>query len=62
MFISLVVMISLWEGGAIGLLVTLAVGVLGGVLNRAIGFGIGVQFMGLYTAMLTVPVMLARWA
>ncbi len=33
-------------------------GLLGGLLSRAIGFNTGVQFMGYYTAVLTVPALL----
>lgn len=58
-FGGLVATISLWEGGLVGLLVTLTVGLTGGLLNRAIGFGIGAQFMGFYMAVLTVPAMFA---
>jgi len=32
---------------------------LGGFLSRFLGFNIGVQFMGYYTAVLTVPALLA---
>lgn len=59
-FGGLVATISLWEGGLTGLLVTLTVGLTGGVLNRAIGFGIGAQFMGFYMAVLTVPALFAH--
>jgi TctA family transporter len=61
-FVGLVVMISLWEGGLIGLLITVTVGLTGGLLNRALGFGIGVQFMGFYMAVLTVPALLSAFA
>ena len=44
-----------WEGQLLGLLVILTMGLLGGLLSRAIGFNTGVQFMGYYTAVLTVP-------
>ena len=40
-------MISVWEGQFLGLLVLLTMGLF--------GFNTGVQFMGYYTAVLTVP-------
>ena len=52
---GLIVVISVWEGQLLGLLVILTMGLLGGLLSRAIGFNTGVQFMGYYTAVLTVP-------
>ncbi|CAM3984021.1 Tripartite tricarboxylate transporter TctA family protein [Bordetella tumbae] len=58
-FVGLVVVIGIWEGGMTGLLVTLTMGVIGGFLNRALGFGVGVQCMGFYTAVLSVPAILA---
>jgi hypothetical protein len=54
-FVGLIVVISVWEGQLLGLLVILTMGLLGGLLSRAIGFNTGVQFMGYYTAVLTVP-------
>ena len=35
------------------------IGLIGGFLGRFLGFNIGVQFMGYYTAVLSVPAMLA---
>jgi len=52
------VVISVWEGQLLGLFVILTMGLLGGLLSRAIGFNTGVQFMGYYTAVLTVPAVL----
>jgi putative tricarboxylic transport membrane protein len=54
-FVGLIVVISVWEGQLLGLLVILTVGLLGGLLSKLIGFNTGVQFMGYYTAVLTVP-------
>ncbi len=54
-FVGLVLVIGIWEGGPLGLLVIVAVGLLGGILNRIFGFNTGVQFMGFYVAVLTVP-------
>ncbi|ULX51774.1 hypothetical protein A9P79_07560 [Cupriavidus taiwanensis] len=57
-FVGLVLVISVWEGQLLGLLVILTMGLLGGLLSRTIGFNTGVQFMGYYTAVLTVPALL----
>ena len=54
-FVGLIVVISVWEGQFLGLLVILTMGLVGGLLSRTIGFNAGVQFMGYYTAILTVP-------
>ncbi|MED5608764.1 tripartite tricarboxylate transporter permease [Pseudomonas sp. JH-2] len=58
-FVGLILVIGLWEGGVLGLLVILGVGLVGGLLGRFLGFNIGVQFMGYYTAVLSVPALLA---
>lgn len=58
-FVGLILVIGIWEGGLLGLMVILTVGLLGGLLSRFVGFNIGVQFMGFYTAVLTVPALLA---
>lgn len=54
-FFGLVLVIGLWEGGALGLLVILTIGLFGGLLHRVIGFNTGVQFMGYYAAVLSMP-------
>lgn len=54
-FVGLIVVISVWEGQLLGLLVILTVGLLGGLLSRNFAFNTGVQFMGYYTAVLSVP-------
>jgi len=61
-FVGLILVIGLWEGGLLGLLVILTIGLLGGFLYRFIGFNIGVQFMGYYTAVLSVPAIVALFA
>lgn len=61
-FVGLILVIGLWEGGLLGLLVILTIGLLGGFLQRFIGFNIGVQFMGYYTAVLSVPAIVALFA
>ena len=43
------------KGQFLGLLVIVTMGLLGGLLYRNIGFNTGVQFMGYYAAVLTVP-------
>lgn len=56
-FIGLICLIGLWEGGIIGVVVILTLGLIGGALGK-LGFNSGVQFMGYYTA-LSVPAILA---
>ena len=58
-FIGLVLVIGIWAGGLLGLLVIVTVGLLGGFLARFLGFNTGVQFMGYYTAVLSVPAIIA---
>lgn len=58
-FAGLVVVISVWEGGILGLAVTLTVGLVGGLLSRAFKIHAGVLFMGYYVAVLTVPAIVA---
>ncbi|MDH4571903.1 tripartite tricarboxylate transporter permease [Salinicola acroporae] len=58
-FVGLILVIGLWEGGLLGLLVVVTVGLVGGFLSRLLGFNIGVQFMGFYIAVLTVPALTA---
>ncbi|MCL6687191.1 tripartite tricarboxylate transporter permease [Pseudomonas sp. R3.Fl] len=57
-FVGLILVVGLWEGGLLGLLVILSMGLVGGLLGRFLGFNIGVQFMGFYTAVLSVPALL----
>lgn len=54
-FMGLVVVIGYWEGGLLGVLCVLTIGLLGGVLARKFAVNTGVQFMGYYTAVLSVP-------
>lgn len=54
-FVGLIIVISVWEGALLGLLVILTMGLMGGLLSRNFGFNTGVQFMGYYTAVLSVP-------
>lgn len=57
-FVGLILVISVWEGQRLGLLVILTLGSIGGLLSRVLGFNTGVQFMGYYTAVLTVPALI----
>jgi len=61
-FVGLIVVISVWEGQFLGLVVILVMGLLGGLLSRNLGFNTGVQFMGFYPAILTVPALLKLFA
>lgn len=61
-FVGLIVVISLWEGGLRGLAAILTMGLMGGLLSRTLGFNTGVQFMGYYTAVLTVPALIKLMA
>ena len=54
-FSGLIVVIGLWEGQLLGLAVILTVGLFGGLLARLFAFNTGIQFMGYYTAVLSVP-------
>jgi putative tricarboxylic transport membrane protein len=54
-FAGLILVIGVWEGGFLGLLVIMTMGLMGGLLYRNLGFNTGVQFMGYYAAVLTVP-------
>ena len=54
-FAGLIVVIGVWEGQLLGLLVIVTVGLFGGLLSRGFGFNTGVQFMGYYAAVLSVP-------
>lgn len=58
-FTGLVTVVSLWEGGVIGLIVTLIVGLAGGALIRIARLHTGVLFMGYYVAALSVPGIIA---
>ncbi len=54
-FVGLVLVIGLWEGGVLALMVILTIGLIGGTLYRVLGLNTGVQFMGYYAAVLSVP-------
>lgn len=54
-FVGLILVIGVWEGQLLGVLVVLTVGLAGGLLYRILGLNTGVQFMGFYAAVLSVP-------
>jgi hypothetical protein len=58
-FVSLILMVSVWEGGLLGVLVTVTVALVGGLLTRILKIHAGAQFMGYYVALLSVPALLA---
>jgi len=57
-FAGLVLVICLYEGGLLAVGVAITIGLFGGLLNKAFGVHSGVQFMGYYVAVLTVPQLL----
>ncbi len=50
MFAGLVVVLTYYEGGAIAIAVAVTVGILGGTLNKAVGFEISAQMMSYFAA------------
>ncbi|CEI81013.1 MULTISPECIES: tripartite tricarboxylate transporter permease [Oceanobacillus] len=48
MFIGVVTLLAFYEGGLVSVSVTFAMAMVGGLLNRFLGVGIGVQFMIFY--------------
>lgn len=48
MFIGVVTLLAFYEGGPVSVTVTFAMAMVGGLLNRFLGVGIGVQFMIFY--------------
>ena len=58
-FAGLIMVICLYEGGLLAVGVTLTVGLVGGLLNKFLNMHTGVQFMGFYVAVLTVPALMA---
>lgn len=58
-FAGLILVISVYEGGILGLLVAVTIGIFGGLMNKLLGMHAGVQFMAYYTAVLFVPKLLA---
>jgi len=54
-FVGLILVVSLWEGGLIGVAVVTVLGFIGGILAKRFNFNTGCQFMGYYVAILTIP-------
>lgn len=50
MFAGLVVVLTYYEGGSIGVAVALTVGIMAGTLNKAVGFNIAAQMMSFFAA------------
>jgi putative tricarboxylic transport membrane protein len=50
MFAGLVVVLTYYEGGPIGIATGITVGILGGTLNKAVGFEISAQMMAYFAA------------
>ena len=50
MFAGLVIVLTYYEGGPIGVAVAVTVGILGGTLNKAVGFEISAQMMSYFAA------------
>ncbi len=61
-FAGLIAVICIYEGGVIALLVALTIGLVGGLLNKLFQMHTGVQFMGYYVAVLSVPAITALFA
>ncbi|MFE9775824.1 tripartite tricarboxylate transporter permease [Streptomyces sp. NPDC005931] len=57
-FAGLICVVAWYEGGAIGLIITIAVGGLAGAFNRLLGMTSGAQYMAFYVATLFVPLFL----
>ena len=57
-FVALLLVISTWEGGLLGVGVAIAIAVVSGALIRSFEVNSGVLFMGYYVATLSVPAIL----
>lgn len=58
-FAGLIMVICMYEGGLLAVGVAITVGLVGGLLNKVLNVHTGVQFMGFYVAVLTVPQIIA---
>ncbi|RCV57619.1 hypothetical protein DEF23_06830 [Marinitenerispora sediminis] len=56
-FAGLICVVAWYEGGVLGLLVTVAVGALAGAFHRLLGMTSGAQYMAFYVATLFVPLL-----
>lgn len=61
-FVGMVLVIGLWDGGVVALLVIGTIGLVGGLMYRVLGVNPGVQFMGYYAAVLSVPAIMKLFA
>lgn len=50
MFFGLMVVVAFYEGGIVGVLTSITIGMICGVFNRYFGIGVGVQFMSWYAS------------
>ncbi|QAT42348.1 tripartite tricarboxylate transporter permease [Aminipila luticellarii] len=50
MFMGLIIVLSFYEAGIIGILVSVTIGIFGGILNKFFGVHTGVQFMTFYAS------------
>ncbi|MBY0496656.1 MAG: tripartite tricarboxylate transporter permease [Cyanobacteria bacterium] len=60
MFAGLVVVLTYYEGGPIGTAIGITVGILGGTLNKAVGFEISAQMMAYFAAPWVVQTVFGR--
>lgn len=61
-FFGLILVLSLWEGGIFGMAITFTLALIGGIFSKYFGFNTGCQFMGFYTAILSVPAILSLFS
>lgn len=57
-FVALIVVVSWYEGGLLGLVISLTVAAVGGLAHRLLGMTPGVQFMAYYVAVLFLPLVM----
>ena len=49
-FLGLICMLSYYEAGMVGIIISLTIGLFGGILHNLFGVHTGVQFMGFYAS------------
>ncbi|EHY87258.1 tripartite tricarboxylate transporter permease [Saccharomonospora azurea] len=57
-FVALIAVVSWYEGGLLGFVISVTVGAVGGLANKFLGMTSGVQFMAFYVAVLFLPLLL----
>ncbi|MGW9307252.1 tripartite tricarboxylate transporter permease [Saccharomonospora azurea] len=57
-FVALIAVVSWYEGGLLGFVISVTVGAVGGLANKFLGMTSGVQFMAFYVAVLFLPILL----